>query len=64
MYPIKDMFSRTTGIRKYLLVEFNKKKLSNSGLKTMLKAFFNNYSKYMDQLNTLFQNFDSKIIMQ
>lgn len=53
MYTVKDIFSRTTGIRKYLIKEYESIKLDETGLKSMLLSFYNNYNVEKYELEKL-----------
>jgi hypothetical protein len=48
MYPYTYFFSRTTGIYKYLVTEYEQTKLTPEGYINMVKAYVNNFpSKYV-----------------
>ena len=53
MYTYSFMFSRTTGIHKYLVMDMKEKKLTKKGFRTMLKAFYNDSSDKIDEINMI-----------
>ena len=53
MYPYSYFFSRTTGIYKYLVSEYEYTKLSSEGYITMIKAYIKNFQDRYDHLGDI-----------
>lgn len=60
MYPWSWLFSRTTGKYKYMLNDYNKKKLTKEGLKNMISSYYFNFKNKRSEFKIFSdENFNS-----
>jgi hypothetical protein len=53
MYPWSWLFSRTTGHYKYLMTEYESRKLTNRGLHHLISAYYYNFNEYFEKFNNI-----------